>query len=309
MTASRKVRIPPEPIREWLAQGAPGKDSLPWGNSVHLEWFSEMNGRVVVESTRYEVEISERAWTMTAEQEKELRQQNVQAMEQFMNSMVEDTGQELPPERPGPAELAAEEAKVDRALELISEIEQLKANARDLSGGQMIEGSGEQPVPLDIQRQFWKNVVSFESAPRKVRREILAEDGITAPTAAGLSDAELTVELWRLIRALAGRRVYLDSTDHLSDRELYKMLVERVLEEQTEVLPPEAGWNCHVSIHEYGEPGDDDGTNIYLRYYAGEETRARWAKQFPGEIPAHCEPPYDRDRHLPQSSASAAPEP
>ncbi len=37
MTASRRVRIPPEPVDEWLAQGAPGKESLPWGNCVYLE--------------------------------------------------------------------------------------------------------------------------------------------------------------------------------------------------------------------------------------------------------------------------------
>jgi hypothetical protein len=301
MTASRKVRIPPEPLREWLAQGAPGKESLPWGNSVYLEWFSERNGRVVVESTRYEVEISERAWTMTEDQEREQRQENLQAMDQFMNSLLEDAGQGLEAESPAPDETEAEEAEVDRALEMMSEIEELKANARDLSGGQMIEGSGEQPVPLDVQRQFWQNVVSFESAPQKVRREILAENGIQPPPEAGLSDAELTVKLWRLIEALASRCVYLDGTDHLSDRELYKILVERVLEEETEVLPPETGWNCHICIYEYGEPGDEDGTNTYLRYYADEETRAGWGKQFPGELPAHCEPPYDRDRHLPSS--------
>jgi hypothetical protein len=302
MTASRKVRIPPEPIREWLEKGAPGKDSLPWGNSVYLEWFSERNGRVVVESTRYGVEISERAWTMTEEQEREQRQQSVQAMGQFMNSLVEDMTQPLGPESPGLVEADSEEAKVDQALKTMSEIEELKARARDLSRGQMIEGSVKQPVPLDLQRQFWENVVSFESAPRKIRREILAEDGIQARPEAGLSDGELAAELWRVIEALARRRQYLEWTDHLSDRELYKLLVNRVLEEETEVLPPEAAWNCHISVHEYGGPGEEDGTNVYLQYYADDETRADWVKQFPGEIPAHSEPPYDRDRFLPKAS-------
>ena len=40
-----------------------------------------------------------------------------------------------------------EELGVDRALETMLEIEELKAKARELSGGQMIEGSGKQPVP------------------------------------------------------------------------------------------------------------------------------------------------------------------
>ena len=302
MTASRRVRIPPEPIRDWLEKGAPGKESLPWGNSIYLEWFSERNGRVAVESTQYEVESSERMWTMTEEQEKEQRKRNHQAMDQFMNSLVGDTEQGLDPESPGSVGTDAEEAEVDRALELMSEIEQLKANARDLSGGQMLEGSGKQPLPLAVQHQFWKNVFDFESASRKIRRQILAEDGFHAPPEQGLSDAELTHQLWRLIKALASRRTYLEGTDHLSDRELYKLLVERVLEEETEVLPPEAEWNCHVGIHEYGGPGDEDGTNIYLRYYADEQTRAGWVNRFPGEIPAHCAPPYDRDRSLPKAT-------
>jgi hypothetical protein len=240
MTASRRVRIPPEPIREWLEKGAPGQESLPWGNSVYLEWFSETNGRVVVESTRYEVEISDRAWAMTEEQEREQRQRNLQAMDQFMNSLVEDSRPGVDPESPGSVLPDTDEAEADRALKTISEIEELKAEARDLSGGQMMEASGEHPVLLDVQRQFWQNVVAFDSAPRKVRREMLAEDWIQGPPDAGLSDAELTVELWRLI--------------------------------------------------------------TYLRYYADEAARADWVTQFPGEIPAHCEPPYDRDRFLPQSN-------
>ena len=56
LTVSRKVRIPPEPVREWILKGAPGRDSLPWGNCDYLEWFSETNGRVVIESTHYRVE-------------------------------------------------------------------------------------------------------------------------------------------------------------------------------------------------------------------------------------------------------------
>jgi hypothetical protein len=223
-------------------------------------------------------------------------------MGQFMNSLVEDMTQPLGPESPGLVEADSEEAKVDQALKTMSEIEELKARARDLSRGQMIEGSVKQPVPLDLQRQFWENVVSFESAPRKIRREILAEDGIQARPEAGLSDGELAAELWRVIEALARRRQYLEWTDHLSDRELYKLLVNRVLEEETEVLPPEAAWNCHISVHEYGGPGEEDGTNVYLQYYADDETRADWVKQFPGEIPAHSEPPYDRDRFLPKAS-------
>jgi hypothetical protein len=37
-----------------------------------------------------------------------------------------------------------------------------------------------------------------------------------------------------------------------------------------------------------------------LKYYASEKYRAWWREDFPEyEIPAHEDPPYDRDRHLP----------
>jgi hypothetical protein len=299
MTVSRKVRIPPEPVKEWLAQGAPGKDSLPWGNAVYLEWFSDCNGRVVIETTRYEVQISERAWSMTEEQEQEQQQKNSEAMDQFMVSLTKAMEQEATEnESAGQTEKDSEEGDVDQALRLMSDIEDLKQRARDISGGEMVEG-GEQPLPLEVQHQFWKNVVDFESAPRKIRREILAEDGFHALCEEGLSDTELSTQLWLLIHALAARRMYLECTNHLSDRALYKLLIEQVLEEETEVLPPEAEWNCRICIHEYGAPGDEDGTDIYLRFYADEETRAQWLEQFSGDIPPHAELPYDRDRHLP----------
>jgi hypothetical protein len=154
-------------------------------------------------------------------------------------------------------------------------------------------------TPLDVQHQFWKHVLAFESAPLKTPREILATDGFHAPEPDQCSDLVITANLGKLIQALAARRIYLNSTNHLSDRELFTLLVKRVLEEEIEVLPLQSEVNCHIDIAEYGGPEDEDGSRIYLRYYADEETRAGWAKDFPGEIPPHCDPPYDRDRTLP----------
>jgi len=62
---------------------------------------------------------------------------------------------------------------------------------------------------------------------------------------------------------------------------------------------PAAAWHIHVS----SAGGDDDGVEAYLMYYADEETRRRWAEDHPDEqIPEHAEPPFDRDRFLPQST-------
>ena len=220
MTASRKVRIPPEPLGEWLAQGAPGKDSLPWGNCVYLEWFSERNGRVVIESTRFEVEISERAWIMTEEEEIEQRERNLKALDQFLICMAKGLPRATNAVDASSSGIAVEEATGPGPFQIKAEIEKLKQQARDLAGGDLMEGESSPGLPLDLEHQFWKRVVAFESAPRKIRREILAEDGFQAPPEAGMSDGELSLQLWRLIEALAARRTFLEWTDHLSDREL-----------------------------------------------------------------------------------------
>ena len=52
------------------------------------------------------------------------------------------------------------------------------------------------------------------------------------------------------------------------------------------------------------------GTNdfqpyLYLKYYADEDWRQQWMADFPDyDLPAHENPPYDRDRHLPRPDDS-----
>ena len=47
--------------------------------------------------------------------------------------------------------------------------------------------------------------------------------------------------------------------------------------------------------------GSEEDLHLNLKYYADEEERRDWAKDWPEEpMPAHEDLPYDRDRHLPQ---------
>ncbi len=85
MTASRKVRVMEMPIEEAYLrkkQGLPVPEHL--ANSLYLEWFSEFNGRVVIESADYKVAISAPVWRLTPEEEQKRRQQSAQGFEGFM---------------------------------------------------------------------------------------------------------------------------------------------------------------------------------------------------------------------------------
>jgi hypothetical protein len=89
MTASRKVRVPlihEDELMEYIQE----KKAVPsrLANSLYLEWFSTKNGRVVVEGTDFQLTISEPAWGMTAEAEKEQIVRSQETFYQFLNDMV-----------------------------------------------------------------------------------------------------------------------------------------------------------------------------------------------------------------------------
>ena len=121
--------------------------------------------------------------------------------------------------------------------------------------------------------------------------------GVVPQPPEGLTEEELALELSLLIHALARVSSVLESTDHLSDRELYSLLCHDLLDDKVPLLPPESETNCHLDL--IGS-GSEEDVKLWLTYYADEQDRERWARDFPEEeIPPHRELPYDRDRGLP----------
>jgi hypothetical protein len=88
MTASRKVRVPDVPIDEFI--GWDRTKSLPpehIGNSICLEWFSLANGRVVIEGTDWELEMSAPEWRMTPEEDEQRARDAAEGMTTFMQRL------------------------------------------------------------------------------------------------------------------------------------------------------------------------------------------------------------------------------
>ena len=73
--------------------------------------------------------------------------------------------------------------------------------------------------------QFWRNVVAFETAGSTDLTKELKAIGVELPEPDDLDASALHKALWSIIEGLARLRVFLDQTDHLSDRELYTQLL------------------------------------------------------------------------------------
>lgn len=89
MTASRKNKVPTVDDDEFhrLCQS---QEDIPyeWKNTLSLEWFSEINGRVVIESDCYKMQISPHEWQMDADGEEAQKLANLHAMRDFMAQII-----------------------------------------------------------------------------------------------------------------------------------------------------------------------------------------------------------------------------
>lgn len=303
MTASRKVKVPTVEIARWLEEHPREPFPFRWANSVYLEWYSERNGRVVIESHDCELSLSTPTWRATEEEEAEQQRRSASAMERFLKRLAEASQSSAPagedPENDASGPDDEEGSARLEELEQKARIQRLREEAKKLAGGELLSGSAA-GLPLDVEEQFWKNIIACEMAPEMTGLEMLAMDGIHPPRPEALPDAEVTRQLWLLIEALARRSTFLDHTDHLSDRELYTLLLDRVLVERSQVFPLDSGWNTHVMLDDYGMPGSEPGPEAYLQYYADPETRHGWAAEFPEfQMPPSEKPRHDRDRHMP----------
>src|SRR5260221_6435343 len=93
--------------------------------------------------------------------------------------------------------------------------------------------------------------------------DALLEMGIVLPPLEDLTDGQLSAKLWEVIEALAFFRVYLEHTDHLSDRELYSQLWNEELREASLFLPdnPDSAW--HIG---FVGSGSEEDVALYLTY-------------------------------------------
>jgi hypothetical protein len=89
MTASRKIKSPlggrREPVRlHRLSHDEP----FEWRNTIYLEWFCRRNGRIVIESSDYQLQLSPHVWQMDEDAEEAQKLANLHAMRDFMAQVI-----------------------------------------------------------------------------------------------------------------------------------------------------------------------------------------------------------------------------
>jgi hypothetical protein len=174
-------------------------------------------------------------------------------------------------------------------------IEKLRAELEKLGG----DISHESDLPSDLEEEFLKQILAFETAAQITLRQWLENAGLEVPAPDQLTNEQLGPKLREVITRMASLGAYLHHTDHLSDRDLYAYLYHDALNEPTTLFPENPGFVYGIDL--LGS-GSDEDTELYMRYFAEEEYRQSFARDFPDfQMPPREKPPFDRDKDLPKS--------
>jgi hypothetical protein len=183
---------------------------------------------------------------------------------------------------------AEESDQEKRIAKLRQEVEKLGGNTMSLES-----------MPADMEEEFLRHVLEYESAEPSSLLQLLTNSGLEVSAPDALDDETVTRKLKDIIDRMASLGAYLIHTDHLSDRALYEYLYHDGLREEAVLFPENPSYAYMIDLT---GSGSDEDNHVYLRYYADEKYRRDWAHDWPDDtVPEHEDPPFDRDRYLPQS--------
>ena len=185
-------------------------------------------------------------------------------------------------------QFAEEPNQEQRIAKLREEIKKLGGNTMSL-----------EEMPADLEEEFLRHVLEYEMAEPISLFRLLENSGQELPPPDDLNDENITTKVSEIISAMASLGAYLLHTNHLSDRALYEYLYNDGLREEAVLFPENPSYAYMIDLT---GSGSEEDNQIYLKYYADEEHRKQWSRDWPDDIvPEHEEPPFDRDRFLPQS--------
>lgn len=183
---------------------------------------------------------------------------------------------------------ADEPDQEERIAKLRQEVEKLGGSTMSLES-----------MPADMEEEFLRHVLEYETAEPISLLRLLENSGLEVPAPDQLDEQTLAPKLSEIIARMASLGAYLLHTNHLSDRALYEYLYHDGLREEAVLFPENPSYAYMVDLT---GSGSEEDNQIFLKYYADEKYRRQWANDWPDDpIPQHEDPPFDRDRFLPQS--------
>jgi len=186
------------------------------------------------------------------------------------------------------AQFAEEPDQEQRIAKLREEIKKLGGNTMSI-----------EDMPADMEEEFLRHVLEYETAEPISLFRLLENSGLKLLVPGSLTDDDLTPKLKETVERMSSLGAYLLHTNHLSDRELYEYLYNDGLREEAVLFPENPSYAYMIDLT---GSGSEEDNQIYLKYYADAEHRIQWALDWPDDIiPDPENPPFDRDRHLPQS--------
>ena len=143
-------------------------------------------------------------------------------------------------------------------------------------------------LPTESENRFLESMLAWEQAPL-VPIALWFEPALAMQPACTLDDEQVHERLWQVIDKLFAKRVVLEYTDHLSDRELYSLIRRDILPtavKRVDMPDNFFHWDCSAS-----DPCDEA---IWLTYYASDEERREWSLEEGREPPPRAVPPFPR---------------
>jgi len=174
-------------------------------------------------------------------------------------------------------------------------IAKLREELKKLGGSTM----SFEAMPADMEEEFLRHVLEYETAEPISLLRLIENSGLQITAPEDLDESNLTTRLKEIIERMATLGAYVLHTNHLSDRGLYEYLYNDGLREEAVLFPENPSYAYMIDLT---GSGSEEDNQVYLKYYADEEHRKQWTLDWPDDpVPDHEDPPFDRDRHLPQS--------
>ncbi len=174
----------------------------------------------------------------------------------------------------------------------LDEVEQLLLNAHlrdelEPYFDESVEWMSSRRLPTHVENEFLASMLAWERAPLlPIARWF--EPALQLPPLEAISDQQVHDLLWETVQKLFEKRIVLELTDHLSDRQLYRVLQRDILPSYEKLLDVPGNylhWQCLDTELE---------DETWLKYYASPGERRQWAEETGLSLPPSLPPPYAR---------------